>query len=163
MTKVLSCPNDSGNTMLDDYHWDRPTVISVSTSVFPPGCRWGSSMHLRLFQDSFSRTRSSLSATCWSCDAWGRPSSVGRCAARSSSWLSWSCLVYSGCRTTSSTWYRSVFLWWKVSFPQCLSFFLFWQEYFKSKIWSLTKRVLFVWRWQLSGTLRTHRLGISKY
>lgn len=40
--------------------------------------------------------------------AWGRPSSVGRSAARNSSWPLWWCLVCSGYRITSSTCYRCV-------------------------------------------------------
>lgn len=36
MTKVQSCPDHSAKTMYDYYHHDRPTVISVSTSVFLP-------------------------------------------------------------------------------------------------------------------------------
>lgn len=34
MREVQSCPDHSGNTMFDDYHYDRPAVMSVSTSVF---------------------------------------------------------------------------------------------------------------------------------
>lgn len=39
LTKVQSCPDNSGKAMFDDCHHDRPTVISLSTSVFLPSPR----------------------------------------------------------------------------------------------------------------------------